>query len=118
MKEIHLTGIDYVEYNTMDGIEFKYKPEVPKLKVIGNILVADENEEDESQGIVFLTQKQLNQILINKEVELAVSDDNRWYPVKPLNKEQAKKIGLVTLESEFLGTISEIKSFEVIKVSE
>jgi hypothetical protein len=56
--------------------------------------------------------------LLNKEVELAVADDNKWYPVKPLNKEQTKKIGLVTLESEFVGTISDIKSFEVIKVSE
>lgn len=118
MKEIHLTGIEFVEYNTMDGIDFKYKPEVPKLKVTGNILVADENEEDETQGIVFLTQKQLNQVLNNKEVELAVSDDNRWYPIKPINKDQSKKMGLVTLESEFLGTISDVRSFEVIKVTE
>ena len=118
MKEIHLTGIEYVEYNTTEGIDFKYKPEVPKLKVIGNILVADENEEDEDRGIIFLTQKQLNQVLNNKEVELVIADDNRWYPIKPLNKDQAKKIGLVTLESEFLGTISDVKSFEVLKVSE
>lgn len=118
MKEIHLTGIEYVEYNTIEGIDFKYKPEVPKLKVHGNVLVADENEDDEAEGIVFLTQKQLNQILLNKEVELAVSEDNKWYPVKPLNKEQTKKIGLVTLESQFIGTIADVQSFEVIKVSE
>ncbi len=118
MKEIHITGIEYVEYNNAEGINFKYKPEVPKLKVVGTILIADENEEDEQTGMVFLTQKQLNQVLNNKEVDLAVADDNRWYPSKPLNKEQTKKIGLVTLESEFLGTMNDVNTFEVLKVSE
>ena len=118
MKEIHITGIEYVEYNNAEGINFNYKPEVPKLKVVGKILIADENEEDEQEGLVFLTQKQLNQVLNNKEVDLAVGDDNKWYPAKPLNKEQTKKIGLVTLESAFLGTMNDIHSFEVLKVSE
>ena len=117
MKEIHITGIDYVEYSS-EGVTFKYKPEVPKLKVVGLVLVADENEEDEKEAEVYLTQKQLNQVLSNKEVDLTVGEDNRWYPAKPLNKEQTKKIGLVTLESEFLGTMDDVNTFEVLKVSE
>lgn len=115
MKEIHITGIDYVEYSNSENSNFKYKPEVPKLKVVGMVLVDDENEEDEKEAVVYLTQKQLNQVLNNKEVDLAVGEDNRWYPAKPLNKEQTKKIGLVTLETELLATSNE---FEVFKVSE
>lgn len=115
MKEIHITGIDYVEYSNSENTNFKYKPEVPKLKVVGMVLVDDENEEDEKEAVVYLTQKQLNQVLINKEVDLAVGEDNRWYLSKPLNKEQTKKIGLVTLETELLAASNE---FEVFKVSE
>ena len=42
MKEIHITGIDYVEYSNSENDNFKYKPEVPKLKVVGMVLVDDE----------------------------------------------------------------------------
>ena len=73
MAEIHILGIKYVEQNTQEGLEFKYKPDVPKLKVVGSILIAEEEEED--QGCVFLTQKQLNQILLNKEIDLKLTDD-------------------------------------------
>jgi len=117
MKEIHITGIEYVEYSS-EGVTFKYKPEVPKLKVVGMVLVDDENEEDEKEGEVYLTQKQLNQVLNNKEVDLTVGEDNRWYPAKPLNKEQTKKIGLVTLETEPITDNSAENKFEVFKVSE
>ena len=58
MADIHLLGIKFIEQNTQDGLDFKYKPDVPKLKVIGTILIAAEEEED--NGCVFLTQKQLN----------------------------------------------------------
>ena len=33
MAEIHITEIQYVELNAEEGLEFKYKPEVPKLKL-------------------------------------------------------------------------------------
>ena len=68
MAEIHITGINYIEINTQEGLEFKYKPDVPKLKLVGTILNAE--SEDEEDGVLFLTQKQLNQVLLNKDVEL------------------------------------------------
>lgn len=117
MAEIHITGIKYIEINSQDGLEFKYKPDVPKLKLVGSVLTAEDEEED--QGVVFLTQKQLNQILINKDVELKLTDD-RWYPAKPLSKEQVKKVGLVDIDAEYLGTAGEgdIRCYEAVKVTE
>ena len=117
MQEIHLTGIEYIEINNSSDFSFTYKPEVPKLKVVGKVIVASEEEDDDIDAAVFLTQKQLNQILINKDVELKTEEDNRWTPVKPLTKDQVKKIGLVTLESERIGNQNELEAFEVIKVS-
>lgn len=114
MNHIHITGIKYVEMNQNEGLEFKYKPDVPKLQLVGNILI--EETEEEEPGVVFLTQKQLNQVLANKEVDLKLTEDERWYPSKPLTKEQVKKVGLVTLESELVATSGEIKCFEVQKV--
>lgn len=116
MAEIHITGIKYIEINTQDDLEFKYKPEVPKLKLVGSVLIA-EDEEEEEQGVVFVTQKQLNQILINKEVELKLVDD-RWYPAKPLSKDQVKKVGLVDIDAEYLGAAGDIKCYEAVKISE
>ncbi len=118
MNQIHLTGITYIEANDQDGLEFKYKPDVPKLKIVGSILIAENEDEDDVDGVVFATQKQLNQILLNKEIELKLNDDNQWLPARPLTKEQVKKIGLVALESEYLGSSGDIKCFEVVKVSE
>jgi len=115
MAEIHILGIKYVEQNTQDGLDFKYKPEVPKLKVVGSILIAEEEEED--NGCVFLTQKQLNQVLINKEIDLKLTDD-RWYPAKPMTKEQIKKVGLVNIEAEYLGTAGDVRCYEALKVEE
>lgn len=115
MADIHLLGIKFIEQNTQDGLDFTYKPDVPKLKVIGTILIAAEEEEDE--GCVYLTQKQLNQVLLNKDIELKLVDDT-WTPAKPLNKDQVKKIGLVTIEAEYLGTAGEVRCYEAIKVSE
>lgn len=115
MAEIHILGIKYVEQNTQEGLDFKYKPEVPKLKVVGSILIAEEEEED--NGCVFLTQKQLNQVLGNKEVELKLTDD-RWYPVKPMSKEQVKKVGMVNIEAEYLGTAGDVRCYEALKVEE
>lgn len=118
MAEIHLTDISYIEQNNVEGLEFKYKPDVPKLKVVGTLMIAEDEDADDVEGMVFLTQKQLNQLLLNKEVELKVSDDNRWLTAKPLTKEQSKKIGLVSLDSEYLGESDEMRCYEVIKVSE
>lgn len=115
MADIHLLGIKFIEQNTQDGLEFTYKPDVPKLKVIGTILIAAEEEED--NGCVYLTQKQLNQILLNKDVDLRLVDET-WTPSKPLSKEQIKKIGLVTIDAEYLGTAGEVRCYEAIKVSE
>ena len=44
MADIHVLGIKFIEQNTQDGLEFTYKPDVPKLKVIGTILIAAEEE--------------------------------------------------------------------------
>ncbi len=116
MAEIHITGIKYIEINTQSDLEFKYKPEVPKLKMVGSILIA-EDEEEEDQGVIFLTQKQLNQVLSNKDVELKLVED-RWYPAKPMSKEQVKKVGLVDIDAEYLGAAGEIKCYEAVKISE
>ena len=118
MQEIHLTGIKYIELGANEEMEFKYKPEVPKLKVVGNILIAENEDEDDVEGVVFLTQKQLNQVLNNKEIELKNGEDNKWLTARPLTKEQIKKIGLINLESEYLGKNGDLKCFEVIKVIE
>lgn len=115
MADIHLLGIKFIEQNTQDGLEFVYKPDVPKLKVIGTILIAAEEEEEE--GCVFLTQKQLNQVLLGKDVDLKLVDDT-WSPAKPLNKEQIKKIGLVTIDAEYLGTAGDVRCYEALKVTE
>jgi hypothetical protein len=115
MAEIHITGIKYIEINTQDGLEFRYKPDVPKLKLVGNVLISEEEEED--QGVVFLTQKQLNQLLSNKEVELKLVED-RWYPAKPLSKDQVKKVGLVDIDAEYLGAAGEFKCYEAVKITE
>ncbi len=114
MAEIHITEIQYVELNSEEGLEFKYKPEVPKLKLVGTLL--DSESEDEEEGILFLTQKQLNQVLINKDIDLKVQDD-RWFLNKPLTKEQLKKVGLVDVDAEYMGTAGEFKCYEAVKVS-
>ena len=117
MQEIHLTGIEYIEINNSPDLSFNYKPDVPKLKVVGKVIVASEVEEDDIEAAVYLTQKQLNQVLNNKEIELKTDEDNRWTPVKPLSKDQVKKIGLITLESEHIGNHNSLEAYEVIKVS-
>jgi len=117
MAEIHITGIKYIEINTQEDLEFKYKPEVPKLKLVGNIIVAEDEDEEDDQSVVFLTQKQLNQVFSNKEVELKLVED-RWYPAKPLSKEQVKKVGLVGIDAEYLGAAGDIKCYEAVKITE
>ena len=118
MAQIHITGIEYVELN-QDAVEFTYKPDVPKLKLVGTIYEATEdNEEDDIQSVVFLTQNQLNKVLADKEVELKTTDDGKWQTIKPLTREQIKKIGLVSLESEYLGKKGDHKCFEVTKVEQ
>jgi hypothetical protein len=117
MAEIHITGIKYIEINTQEDLEFKYKPDVPKLKLVGNIIIAEDEDDEDDQSVVFLTQKQLNQLLLNKDVELKLVDD-RWYPAKPLSKEQVKKVGLVDIDAEYLGAAGDIKCYEAVKVSE
>jgi hypothetical protein len=113
MAEIHITDIQYVELNSDEGLEFKYKPEVPKLKLVGTIL--NPESEDEEEGILFLTQKQLNQVLLNKDIDLKVQDD-RWFLNKPLSKEQQKKVGLVDVDAEYMGNAGEFKCYEAVKI--
>lgn len=115
MAEIHITDIDYIEINSQSGLDFKYKPEVPKLKLVGTLLISE--SEDEEDGVLFLTQKQLNQVLVGKDIDLKVNED-RWLLGKPLTKEQIKKVGLVDVDAEFMGTAGEFKCFEAVKVSE
>src|ERR1700751_2717972 len=119
MAQIHITGIEYVELNQDTDVQFTYKPDVPKLKLVGTVYEAtEESEEDDIQSVVFLTQNQLNKVLLNKEVELKTIEDGKWQTQKPLTREQIKKIGLVTLESEYLGKSGEHKCFEVTKVEQ
>lgn len=115
MAEIHITDIEYIEINSQSGLDFKYKPEVPKLKLVGTLLMAESEEEEE--GVLFLTQKQLNQVLVGKDIDLKLTDD-RWQLGKPLTKEQVKKVGLVDVDAEFMGTAGDIKCFEAVKISE
>ena len=114
MAEIHITDINYIEINSQNDLEFKYKPEVPKLKLVGTLLISE--SEDEEDGVLFLTQKQLNQVLMGKDVDLKLQDD-RWLLGKPLSKEQIKKGGLVDVDAEYMGTAGEFKCFEAVKVS-
>jgi len=115
MAEIHITDIDYIEINSQNDLEFKYKPEIPKLKLVGTLLISE--SEDEEDGVLFLTQKQLNQVLMGKDVDLKLQDD-RWMLGKPLTKEQIKKVGMVDVDAEYMGTAGEFKCFEAVKVSE
>lgn len=115
MAEIHITDINYIEINSQNDLEFKYKPEVPKLKLVGTLLLSE--SEDEEDGVLFLTQKQLNQVLMGKDVDLKLQDD-RWLLGKPLTKDQVKKVGLVDVDAEYMGTAGEFKCFEAVKVSE
>ena len=115
MAEIHITDIEYIEINSQSGLDFKYKPEVPKLKLVGTLLMSE--SEDEENGVLFLTQKQLNQVLAGKDIDLKLQDD-RWLLGKPLTKDQVKKVGLVDLDAEYMGTAGEFKCFEAVKVSE
>jgi hypothetical protein len=114
MAEIHITDIDYIEINSQEGLDFKYKPEVPKLKLVGTFLLAE--SEDEEGGVLFLTQKQLNQVLTGKDIDLKLTDD-RWTLGKPMTKEQVKKVGLVDVDAEYMGTAGEFKCFEAVKIS-
>jgi hypothetical protein len=115
MAEIHITDINYIEINSQSGLEFKYKPEVPKLKLVGTLLMSE--SEDEEDGVLFLTQKQLNQVLVGKDIDLKMQDD-RWLLGKPLTKDQVKKVGLVDVDAEYMGTAGDIKCFEAVKISE
>jgi hypothetical protein len=116
MIEIHITGIEYIEANTQEGIEFTYKADIPKLKLIGTYY--EGADEDDQQGVIFLTQNQLNKLIQNKDIDLKVQDDGRWLPTRPLNKEQLKKIGLVFLEANLIGSTDDFKFFEITKVTE
>ena len=117
MAQIHITGIEYVELNNDSEVQFSYKPDVPKLKVVGTVYEAsEESEEDDIASMVFLTQNQLNKVLLNKEVELKSVEDGKWQTQRPLTREQVKKIGLVTLESDYLGQTGDFKCYEVKEV--
>lgn len=115
MAEIHITDIEYIEINSQNDLEFKYKPEVPKLKLVGTLLVSE--SEDEEDGVLFLTQKQLNQVLMGKDVDLKLQDD-RWLLGKPLTKDQIKRVGMVDVDAEYMGKAGEFKCFEAVKVHE
>lgn len=115
MAEIHITDIEYIEINSQSGLEFKYKPEVPKLKLVGTLLLSE--SEDEEDGVLFLTQKQLNQVIAGKDIDLKLQDD-RWLLGKPLTKEQIKKVGLVDVDAEYMGTAGEFRCYEAVKISE
>lgn len=115
MAEIHITDIEYIEINSQSGLDFKYKPEVPKLKLVGTLLIPE--SEDEEVGVLFLTQKQLNQLIANKDIDLKLTED-RWQLGKPLTKEQVKKVGLVDIDAEFLGMAGDLKCYEAVKIAE
>ena len=115
MAELHITDIDYIEINSQSGLDFKYKPEVPKLKLVGTLLLPE--SEDEEDGVLFLTQKQLNQVIAGKDIDLKLQDD-RWLLGKPLTKDQVKKVGLVDVDAEYMGTAGEFKCYEAVRITE
>lgn len=119
MNEIHLTNIYSIESNTHE-LPFAYKPDVPKLKMYADILVRDaENELEESKGIVFLTQKQLNQIINGKGIEIEVDtehNENRWKLKHPLSKEQKVDLSLIQINASLVGTINDLNAYEVHEV--
>ncbi|MHB8258904.1 MAG: hypothetical protein ACYDCN_01655 [Bacteroidia bacterium] len=117
MTQIHITGIEHIELNE-EEVNFTYKPDVPKLKLVGTVYEVTDGEEDDIQSVVFLTQNQLNKVLLNKEVDLKTTEDGKWQTLHPLTREQVKKIGLVSLESEYLGKAGAYKRFEVTKVEQ
>jgi len=114
MAELHVLGINFIEINSQQELSFKYKPEIPKLQLVGTLLIAE--SEDEEEGVLFLTQKQLNQLIANKDIDLKLMED-RWYLNKPLSKEQIKKIGLVDVQAEYMGTAGDLKCYEAISVN-
>ncbi|MBL7917128.1 MAG: hypothetical protein JNM96_01945 [Bacteroidia bacterium] len=114
MAELHVLGINFIEINAQQELEFKYKPEVPKLQLVGTLLIAESEEEEE--GVLFLTQKQLNQLIANKDIDLKLLED-RWYLNKPLTKEQIKKIGLVDIDANYMGDAGELKCYEALSVN-
>ncbi|MCX8081319.1 MAG: hypothetical protein N3F09_08795 [Bacteroidia bacterium] len=113
MKEIHVLEIQYVEPNQEQGINFHYKPDVPKLKLVGTIL--EQETEEEETGILFLTQNQLYKVIQNKEIDLKWVED-KWIPSRPLTPEQIKRMGLVDIHAEFLGLSGDLKCFEALEV--
>jgi len=114
MAELHVLGIAYIEINAQQELEFTYKPDVPKLQLVGTLLNPESEEEEE--GVLYLTQKQLNQLIANKDIELKVQDD-RWYLVKALTKDQVKKIGLVDVDANYMGTAGDLKCYEAINIA-
>ena len=72
--------------------------------------------EEEEGGVLFLTQKQLNQVLVGKDIDLKLTED-RWTLSKPMTRDQAKKVGLVDVDAEYMGTAGEFKCYEAVKVS-
>jgi hypothetical protein len=65
---------------------------------------------------LFLTQKQLNQVLVGKDIDLKLTDD-RWTLGKPMTKDQIKKVGLVDVDAEYMGTAGEFKCYEAVRIS-
>ncbi len=114
MTELHVLGINFIEINTQQELDFKYKPDVPKLQLVGTLLHAESEEEEE--GVLFLTQKQLNQLIANKDIDLKLVED-RWVPNKPLSREQIKKIGLVDVQAEYMGSAGDLKCYEAISIN-
>jgi hypothetical protein len=55
-------------------------------------------------------------VLSGKDIDLKLQDD-RWTLGKPLSKEQVKKVGLVDVDAEYMGTAGDFKCFEAVKIS-
>ncbi len=113
MNTVHLTGFTSITTEGVEGIALQYKPDVPKLRVHGTLLVPE--TEEELPAIILITQKQLNQVFAGKDIDLKVQQ-NEWILNKSLTKDQIRKIGLIPLKVHHHGRIEESEVVEILTV--
>jgi len=113
MKEISVIDIEYIEPYQEKDLTFRYKPDVPKLKLSADIL--DIENEEEQRAILFLTQNQLYKVINNKEIDLKWEED-RWVPHRSITEEQMAKLKMVEISVEHIADLGDVPCFEVMNV--
>lgn len=113
MNTIHLTGFTTITLGGAERLSLQYKPDVPKLVI--NATVLNPETEDEFPALIYLTQKQVNQVFAGKDIDLIVRQDE-WILNKALTRDQIRKIGLVPLQVHDHGVQDEVRLLEVLSV--